>query len=821
MPQLFWNPIAANTFVILILQLTIVMYFGKRLIRAVQTQSAIRTHGLLLFTTLSTLFCTGLLFLSYALHADYVDQVLPWITPFGAIASSGFILFAFYLFEQPLASRRWALALFALLAAIIAFETYIAIERWQLLNTGFVEYRAHWSTIPDGLIFLIAHAVLFMHIVKAIQSDRQGGFWASLQCAIIAVCWPFKPISNQASTARAFFYYALMPILLALVLLARDFGWVDWRLAQVIGCWIYLGILAGFVLVYLNYVPEQSSFRVKLIGLTLITVLAISNGVTWLIDPIYTKTYVDDAKIVQHTAIRFLPTKDHGYHVSHLLYQFDAAIGQKVTDTSQPLKLPFKFPFYSATYDKLYAHQDGIVGFDHYPLLRNIQHQYGPQPAIFMLTTALLALNDSNKKQALDSGLYVNASKNLVTLTWYQLVAKHSPSDVYTFQLKLYANGTIDLVFAEVPNKPLHDFYWSDAAPMMTGIVPPLQNRLLKTVQFPNALPFVLAPNMGVIENTRTPFNLYLNAIYQPIAYFILIATLIVLIVFPYFFRVNLDRPLRQLLKGVQEILSGRLNTKIKVSYRDEIGFLANSFNEMAASQAELISSLEDKVAKRTAEASKLAAENARLEERNHLSRELHDTVSQTLFSSNLLAEKIPTLTQQDPEQALQSLTEIQALNRNALLEMRHLLLALNPAKIAPYDFGKLLHDVALETEQKFDCSIKVNVDNDVTLPIDIQLTFYRIAQECLNNAAKHAGTEQLHVYFDGVANQAMLQVSDKGQGFDPKSVPSGHFGLKIMHERMQEIGGSLEVTSEPGKGTSITAIWIKEDDKNDQGISR
>lgn len=810
MPTLYWNPVSVNALIILILQCMITGYFIKRLISAIQHKVAVRSHSLLCITFLALFICTLLFTLSDTLHRDDVDWVLPWITPAASIATAAYLMFAFYFLEKPAANKRWAFILGVLLFSVTAYELFIGIQRWQLLHQGSVVYRAHWTEIPNSALFLISSLLYFIHLLNTIHEDQALALSHRIKLAVVAICKPLKKLNTQAAAARAFFYYSLFPISFALLQIAQSVDLIGWRTMHMLGAWAYLGILSGFVLVYLNYIPTQSSFRIKLVGLTLMTVLSILIGIVWLIDPPYSQSYVDETNITQHSAIRFTPDQQQHYQARNVHYLPKQALGKKVSHPSQALKLPFSFAYYGNNYQSLYAHPNGIVGFDHLPSIQNVMHEYGTQAAIFLLSVDLEPQQANDKGIA--SGLYFDAKQDHVTLTWHKMVAKHAPQDHYSFQLTLYANGTIDMVFIEVPAKPRYDFYWPEAAPMMTGILPEKQHRKIETVAFATALPITLAANTGVIQDTRTPFLQYQNAVYRPIAYFILVAVLFILVIYPRFFYVNLDGPLQALLKGVQHIMNGRLDTQIKVFYLDEFGYIAKSFNQMANAQAQLVATLEDKIAKRTAEASKLAAENARLEERNHLSRELHDTVSQTLFSSNLLAEKIPELTQEDPKRALQALTEIQALNRNALLEMRHLLLSLNPDKIAGYHFGKLLQDAVHEIEQKFSCAIKVSIDNDVILPIDIQLTFYRIAQECLNNAAKYAGTKQLAVYFDGVANQAMLTVSDQGQGFDPQSVPSGHLGLKIMRERMQDIGGSLEVLSQPSKGTTVTAIWIQED---------
>lgn len=284
------------------------------------------------------------------------------------------------------------------------------------------------------------------------------------------------------------------------------------------------------------------------------------------------------------------------------------------------------------------------------------------------------------------------------------------------------------------------------------------------------------------------------------------------MIVFPIFFRISLDRPLAKLLGGVEEFRKGKLSTTVPVVYRDEIGFITQAFNEMAHAQHELVNTLEEKVELRTAEATGLAAQNARLEERNHLSRELHDTVNQTLFSATLIADTFTELWKKQPIRAQQALDEVRQLNRNALSEMRLMLYELRPAELSEQSLGSLLQKMTKNFERHNRVNVEIQIGSDLILPSAVQITFYRIAQECLNNISKHANASEIHLTFDGVATQAMLTISDTGHGFDLDKVPAGHLGLKIMKERVELIGGTLEIETAPGEGTSLTVIWFKND---------
>jgi signal transduction histidine kinase len=229
----------------------------------------------------------------------------------------------------------------------------------------------------------------------------------------------------------------------------------------------------------------------------------------------------------------------------------------------------------------------------------------------------------------------------------------------------------------------------------------------------------------------------------------------------------------------------------------------------MAKAQSELIHGLEGKVVERTKEATEIAARNARLEERNHLSQELHDAVSQTLFAANLIADTLPGLSIQDPEKAKTASREIKRLNKDALLEMRQLLLELRPEQLSANRFGQLLQTIKSDIEQNHQISVSVAIEGSALLPNEVLLAFYRVAQEGLVNAAKHAEANSIEVLFESETDQALLTVKDNGKGFSRQAARRGSLGLKIMEERMFNIGGSFEVESELGSGTMITAIWF------------
>jgi len=219
---------------------------------------------------------------------------------------------------------------------------------------------------------------------------------------------------------------------------------------------------------------------------------------------------------------------------------------------------------------------------------------------------------------------------------------------------------------------------------------------------------------------------------------------------------------------------------------------------------------LEQRVASRTAELKVQYEKQAVIRERQRLARDLHDAVSQTLFSASLLAESIPHLWEHKPDQARQSLTDLHRLNRGALAEMRNLLLELRPAALAQMNLRDLLQQLSNALLGRTRLVVSLEMTGEYNPASEVRVAFYRIAQEALNNIAKHARASQVTITLLSRPGQTRLTIVDDGRGFDPHRPRPGHFGLEIMQERAASIGAALSVNSEPDRGTEIVVSWSK-----------
>jgi PAS domain S-box-containing protein len=210
-----------------------------------------------------------------------------------------------------------------------------------------------------------------------------------------------------------------------------------------------------------------------------------------------------------------------------------------------------------------------------------------------------------------------------------------------------------------------------------------------------------------------------------------------------------------------------------------------------------------------------LAIENARLRaqagqmtvvaERSRLARDLHDSVTQTLFSTSLIADALPRLWEIDRDEALRRLDELRELTRGALAEMRALLMELRPATLTEVPLSELLRRLAEAITRRKHVPVTLVVEGQARLAPDVQIALYRIAQEALNNVARHANASQAAVYLSFRPDQIELGIRDDGLGFDPTCLALEQLGLGIMRERAESIGAALRIVSGPGSGTQIT----------------
>lgn len=201
--------------------------------------------------------------------------------------------------------------------------------------------------------------------------------------------------------------------------------------------------------------------------------------------------------------------------------------------------------------------------------------------------------------------------------------------------------------------------------------------------------------------------------------------------------------------------------------------------------------------------------ELAVMKERNRLARDLHDSVTQSLYSLTLFTQAARERADVgDLKQTNRSLARIAETAGQALKEMRLLVYELRPLALENETLVEVLQQRLDLVERRSGVQTRLQVEGEINLPDNIEDELYHIGQEALNNALKHAQATSVTVRLSQSADNHALrfQVMDDGCGFDPEATEGGAgLGLLSMRERVENLGGSLEISSAPGQGTRVT----------------
>jgi signal transduction histidine kinase len=193
-------------------------------------------------------------------------------------------------------------------------------------------------------------------------------------------------------------------------------------------------------------------------------------------------------------------------------------------------------------------------------------------------------------------------------------------------------------------------------------------------------------------------------------------------------------------------------------------------------------------------------------EERSRLAHELHDAVSQKLFSLRLTAQAAARLVDRDPARAKGELQQVAALAAEAADELRAAVVELRPAALDEDGLVATLRTQIQVLDRAHTARVTFTAHGIRALPATQEEALLRVAQEALHNALRHSAAEHVDVTLDRRGCGAVLRVTDDGKGFDPKAIRRAgrHLGLVSMRDRASGVGGRLTVESAPGKGTTI-----------------
>jgi signal transduction histidine kinase len=243
----------------------------------------------------------------------------------------------------------------------------------------------------------------------------------------------------------------------------------------------------------------------------------------------------------------------------------------------------------------------------------------------------------------------------------------------------------------------------------------------------------------------------------------------------------------------------------------EPLGFFSVAYtrdHHFAEDEQRLLAALAERaaVAIGNAELYERAQQAASLEERQRLARELHDSVSQALYGIALGARTARTLIDRNPAEAVEPVDYILSLAEAGLTEMRALIFELRPESLETEGLVAAISKQAEAATVRHGLAIDLRLGQEPDVPLPLKETLYRIAQEALNNVAKHAHATSVSIELRPTPAELELTISDDGAGFNPAGEFPGHLGLHSMRERAHKAGGELSIQSTQGRGSTVTA---------------
>ncbi|MFC4597148.1 histidine kinase [Cohnella hongkongensis] len=236
---------------------------------------------------------------------------------------------------------------------------------------------------------------------------------------------------------------------------------------------------------------------------------------------------------------------------------------------------------------------------------------------------------------------------------------------------------------------------------------------------------------------------------------------------------------------------------------KDEIGRLGEHLVKLGRKWEEQVSSLQ-RLSTNNAELAAQARMSAVVEERQRLARELHDAVSQQLFAISMTATAVGRTMDHDFERARRQVELIEEMASAAQSEMRALLLHLRPVHLEGKRLAQAIPELVEEMKAKVPVDISIDIEQDLPLNKGVENHLFRIVQEALSNTLRHSKATKMDIVLQRREEAVRLGIRDNGIGFDTQVKKQASYGMTNMEERVNELGGSLNITSAPGKGTRI-----------------
>jgi len=600
MPLFYLTASSIGYWTQLVLVLVVAGYFVSLVWRSWRRGERPTQMLLMVCFALSVACLIALLFLEVSVHPDWRWHAV-FLQNIAVALSLLFLLQFAYQFPSPDPKKRIeSFVVLALSLFYLFWEAYLAIQRFQLLAQGQLRFRPEAADYPILVSALWTLVVLLRQTVYQSIAEPGQPWWRRL----------LHPQGGSARAARAI---ALVSLALAFpILVEMIIPYVFVRRSgthELIFSLSMLLALFVFVVVYVDYLPQRTSFMVKLTGMSLVVVLAVLGSIGWMILPPFLDDYGTGHLINGQRAFRFEPNAAGGYDVRIADAALPDPAGTAVVPYSSEVyqvSLPFPFRFYGETWRDLYVSENGWVTVDGSMSDTNLRVRYGSRSAIFPLLAHQLQIERDAPADGLPSGIYVDAQTDRCTITWYGMVDRFARDGHYSFQLSLYPDGTFEVIHGDLAPVPAIELYEQDRSAWVVGAVPGPWRGIATQVDLTTDRPLLEGGQRGIVVDPYITLRRALHRRMQPLLGLVAVSSGLVLVGFPLFFHVSMIKPLDTLLAGIRRVNAGDLSVEMPVRYHDEIGQLTEALNRMVADLRGFVSSLETRVAERTQELSTL-----------------------------------------------------------------------------------------------------------------------------------------------------------------------------------------------------------------------
>ncbi len=837
------TPESVGSFIVLLLSLVAIAYMLSLRDKSKQTWAL---SGYLLL--LVCFACIG--FLQQAGPSDWLSWLFPAKLISFMLMQTALLNFACLFLNEPDRHTQSPAFLLALVTAI-TFSTLLVLGGlgFQLIRLPF-GFRRLLMLIM--ILFALAPAWVFLARAVAVAGDKPGhssdgtggrnpGVFAKLRLHWLLLRRPPDDISR---VLRNFGLLTLLPLIPFVAgVLVRE-GGVPVKIRDLLLLIFGSAYLFGFVTLYLSYAEERTSIHAKLVGLSLVTALLVLQVIGGIMFGSERLTFEAGARSLDGHLINFTPDSTGGYQVSHNLTIGDQPVDQQqglVLPEPGPVELEFDFPFYGKQWQSVYVAESGFLTFGGGPQPHRVVHfrnMLGYEKR--NLDMPRIMVLDADLVLAQRGSISYSGNADVAVFSWHSVVQRHS-NEYYSFQVKLYPSGNLEFIYQDTGEL-------LDTG--VIGISPGGESTDMQPLNLFEMTSISSSPGFGIWENLTARYRNHAHRQLSLLFGVILGTTVLIILVFPFFYRVVLTRPMAQLLDGLRLVDQGNLNTTISVKSKNELGILAIHFNRMTTSlrRSELTlrqhaEQLEVQVQQRTSE---LAEQNLLLERQWRQLQEI-DAAKSRLFANVSHEFRTPlTLTlgsledihsgmhgQQSPD----VLEQLELAMRNARRVLQLINQMLDIARIEGNELSLQLQRVDLnefltEIGQAFvPLAERKQIAFDIELPDQaVQMDgdpeqLEKIFTNLLSNAFKFTPEGGAVRLMMSIGSDEMLGVSvrDNGPGISADQLPhvferfyqasgphigfsSGSgIGLALVRELVELHQGQVMVDSEVGFGSTFT----------------